>query len=42
LEGSTRGRALEFKEEQGLLKVVVKLIPRIQDAGGGIEALTSK
>src|SRR5688572_14940939 len=42
VEGLDRGRALEFMEEQGFFKVVVKLIPRIQDAGGGIEALTSK
>ena len=28
VEGLDRGRALEFKEEQGFFKVVVKLIPR--------------
>src|SRR4029450_239168 len=42
VEGLDRGRALEFKEEQGFLKVVVKLIPRQSDAGSGIEALMSK
>jgi ATP-dependent Lon protease len=42
VEGLERGRALEFKEEQGFFKVVVKLIPRQTDTGGGIEALVSK
>jgi ATP-dependent Lon protease len=42
VEGLDRGRALEFREEQGFLKVVVKLIPRQSDAGSGIEALMSK
>ncbi len=42
VEGLDRGRALEFKEEHGFLKVVVKLIPRQTDSGSGIEAVTSK
>jgi ATP-dependent Lon protease len=42
VEGLERGRALEFKEEQGFFKVVVKLIPKQTDTGGGIEALVSK
>jgi ATP-dependent Lon protease len=42
VEGLDRGRALEFREEQGFLKVVVKLIPRQSDTGSGIEALMSK
>ncbi len=42
VEGLDRGRALEFKEEQGFLKVVVKLIPRQADAAGGVEAVMSK
>ncbi len=42
VEGLDRGRALEFKEEQGFLKVVAKLIPRQVETGGGIEALMSK
>jgi ATP-dependent Lon protease len=42
VEGLDRGRALEFKEDQGFFKVVVKLIPRQNDAAGGIEALMSK
>jgi len=42
VEGLDRGRALEFKEEQGFYKVVVKLIPRQVETGSGIEAVTSK
>ena len=42
VEGLDRGRALEFKEEQGFLKVVVKLIPRQAEAAGGVEAVMSK
>jgi ATP-dependent Lon protease len=42
VEGLDRGRALEFKEEQGFLKVVVKLIPRQNEVASGIEAVMSK
>jgi ATP-dependent Lon protease len=42
VEGLDRGRALEFKEEQGFFKVVVKLIPRQVETGSGIEAVMSK
>ncbi len=42
VEGLDRGRALEFKEEQGFLKVVVKTIPRQVETGSGIEAVMSK
>ncbi len=42
VEGLDRGRALEFKEEQGFLKVVVKLIPRQAESGTGVEAVMSK
>jgi len=42
VEGLDRGRALEFREEQGFMKVVVKLIPRQAESGGGIEAVMSK
>src|SRR5215468_790588 len=42
VEGLDRGRALEFKEEQGFFKVVVKLVPRQVETGGGVEALMSK
>jgi ATP-dependent Lon protease len=42
VEGLDRGRALEFKEEQGFLRVVAKLIPRQVETGSGIEAVMSK
>jgi ATP-dependent Lon protease len=42
VEGLDRGRALEFKEEQGFFKVVVKLLPKLPDAGSGVEAVMSK
>jgi ATP-dependent Lon protease len=42
VEGLDRGRALEFKEDQGFLRVVVKLIPRQAEAQSGIEAVMSK
>jgi ATP-dependent Lon protease len=42
VEGLDRGRALEFREESTFLKVVVKLIPRQAESGGGIEAVMSK
>src|SRR5260221_1975595 len=42
VEGLDRGRALEFKEDAGFLKVVAKVIPRQVETGSGIEALMSK
>jgi ATP-dependent Lon protease len=42
VEGLDRGRALEFKEEGGFLRVVVKLIPRQAESGSGIEAVMSR
>src|SRR5688500_17555043 len=33
VEGLERGRALEFKEEQGFFKVVLKLIPKQEESG---------
>jgi ATP-dependent Lon protease len=42
VEGLDRGRALEFKEEKGFLKVVAKLIPRQVETGNGIEAVMSR
>ena len=38
VEGLDRGRALEFKEEQGFFRVVVKLIPKQVETGGGIDS----
>jgi ATP-dependent Lon protease len=42
VEGLDRGRALEFREENGFFKVVAKLIPRQTETGSGVEALMSK
>jgi ATP-dependent Lon protease len=42
IEGLDRGRALEFKDEGGFLKVVAKLIPRLVETGAGIETIMSK
>jgi len=42
VEGLDRGRALEFKEEQGFFKVVVKLVPKTAEEPSGTEALMSK
>jgi ATP-dependent Lon protease len=42
VEGLDRGRALEFKEEQGFLKVVAKVVPRPEEPSTGVEALMSK
>jgi len=42
VEGLERGRALEFKEEQGFYHVVVKLIQRQVETVDDVEALMSK
>src|SRR5512139_3011278 len=42
VEGLERGRALEFREEQGYLRVVVKLVPRAEEPPAGLEGLMSK
>jgi ATP-dependent Lon protease len=42
VEGLDRGRALEFREEQGFYKVVVKLVPRTVENASGQESLMSK
>jgi ATP-dependent Lon protease len=42
VEGLDRGRALEFREETGFMKVVVKLIPRQDDPAGGVEGVMGK
>src|SRR5574342_704008 len=42
VEGLERGRALEFREEQGFYKVVVKLVPRTVENVSGQESLMSK
>src|SRR5512147_2785204 len=42
VEGLDRARALEFREEGGLLKVVVKLAPRPEEPAAGMEGLMPK
>jgi len=42
VEGLDRGRALEFKEESGFMRVVAKVVPRQVETGSGIEAMMSK
>src|SRR5687767_12070321 len=42
VEGLDRGRAVEFKEESGFFKVVLKVIPRQVETGSGVEAVMSK
>src|SRR5262249_28073079 len=42
VEGLDRGRALAFKEEQGFLRVVAKVIPRQVDTGSAVESLMAK
>ncbi len=39
VEGLERGRALEFREDQGFYRVVVKVVPRQPDVGGAAESL---
>ncbi len=42
VEGLDRGRALEFREESGYLRVVVKIVPRLEEPATGLESLMSK
>ena len=42
VEGLERARALEFREEQGYLRVVVKLVPQPEEPAAGLESLMSK
>jgi ATP-dependent Lon protease len=42
VEGLDRARVLEFREETGLLKVVVKLAPHAEEPASGLEGLMSK
>ena len=42
VEGLDRGRALEFRQEQGYHRVVVKLVPRDDTPAEGLEGLMSK
>jgi ATP-dependent Lon protease len=42
VEGLDRARALEFREEHGYLRVVVKVVPRSDEPAAGMEGLMSK
>jgi ATP-dependent Lon protease len=42
VEGLERARALEFREEGGALRVVVKVVPRLDEPAAGMEGLMSK
>jgi ATP-dependent Lon protease len=42
VEGLDRARVLEFRDEAGLHKVVVKLAPRTEEPAAGMEGLMSK
>jgi ATP-dependent Lon protease len=42
VEGVERGRVLEFRDEGGFFKVLVKVVPRSGDAPAGIESLTTR
>jgi ATP-dependent Lon protease len=42
VEGLERARALEFREEQGYLRVVVKVVPQPEEPPAGLESLMSK
>ncbi len=42
VEGADRGRAIEFKEDRGFFRVVVKVLPRQRDAAGDVEGAMSR
>ncbi len=42
VEGLERGRALEFREESGYMRVVVKIVPRLEEPAAGLETLMPK
>src|SRR6187401_2713805 len=42
VEGLDRARALEYREENGALRVVVKLVPAVEEPPTGLESLISK
>src|SRR6188472_2054610 len=42
VEGVERARAVEWKEDKGFFRVVVKVIPRHKEAGGDVEQTMSK
>ncbi len=42
VEGSDRARAIEWKEDKGFYRVVVKVIPRLKDTAGDVESTMSR
>src|SRR5512147_826481 len=42
VEGLERARAVEFREENGYLRVVVKVVPRQEEPAASVEPLMSK
>jgi ATP-dependent Lon protease len=42
VEGAERGRAIEWKEDKGFYRVVVKVLPRHRDATGDVEGAMSR
>jgi ATP-dependent Lon protease len=42
VEGADRARAVEWKEDKGFYRVVVKVIPRLKDATGDVESAMSR
>jgi ATP-dependent Lon protease len=42
VEGADRGRAIEWKEDKGFFRVVVKVLPRHRDAAGDVESAMTR
>src|SRR3954451_20180669 len=42
VEGVDRARAVEWKEDKGFFRVVVKMLPKQRDAGGDTESTMSR
>jgi ATP-dependent Lon protease len=42
VEGADRARAVEWKEDKGFYRVVVKVIPKLKDAAGDVESAMSR
>jgi ATP-dependent Lon protease len=42
VEGADRARAVEWKEDKGFYRVVVKVIPKLKDAAGDVETAMSR
>ncbi|MCX6546231.1 MAG: endopeptidase La [Acidobacteria bacterium] len=42
VEGADRGRAIEWKEDKGFYRVVVKVLPRHRDAAGDVEGAMTR